>query len=335
MRKSLRSAGCAPARPWHAPCISVGEPLCFEQFALYPLWRKAAAPFPCITLDEAMAKGSFQVKEVDGGTVPLLLVVNGTSERVFLLDGEELVGARQNRILNLSLLVERSSELKVPVSCVEQGRWSFTDANTMRASNLSHPRLRYEKAQQVHESMRARMSYESDQGQVWASVREVLYQSDVASPTAALEDVFEKKRATLDGYASALACPKDAVGVAAVIAGRFVCADVFACAGMLASLWKKLVQSYALDAILAPAGDGKLPTPGQVMTAMRLPEDAAVETFESPGLGESARIRTPLLTGSALVLEPAVVHLELFAAQGGQARQGSSRLSRPSRRAQP
>ena len=140
MRKSLRSAGCAPARPWHAPCISVGEPLCFEQFALYPLWRKAAAPFPCITLDEAMAKGSFQVKEVDGGTVPLLLVVNGTSERVFLLDGEELVGAKQNRILNLSLLVERSSELKVPVSCVEQGRWSFTDANTMRASHFSHPR---------------------------------------------------------------------------------------------------------------------------------------------------------------------------------------------------
>lgn len=96
-----------------------------------------------------MAKGSFQVKEVDGGTVTLLLVVNGTSERVFLLDGEELVGARQNRILN-----------------------------------LSHPRLRHDKAEQVHESLRAGMSYESDQGQVWQSVREVLYQSKVASPTA-------------------------------------------------------------------------------------------------------------------------------------------------------
>jgi hypothetical protein len=314
--------------------VSVGEPISFEQLALYPLSRKEPAPFQCITLDEAMAKGTFQVKEVDGGTVPLLLVVNGTSERVFLLDGEELVGARQNRILNLSLLVERSSELKVPVSCVEQGRWSFTGAKTMRPSNLSHPRLRHDKAGQVHDNLRARMSYESDQGQVWARVSEVLYQSDVASPTAALEDAFEKKRATLDGYAAALTCPTAAVGVAAVIAGRFVCADVFASAGMLASLWKKLVQSYALDATLAPAGDGKLPSAGQVMTAMRLPEDAAVETFESPGLGVSARIRTPLLTGSALVLEPAVVHLELFAAQGGQASQGSSRLSRPSRRAQ-
>ncbi len=321
MQKTLHSAGFAHVRPWHAPCsftgmkeqqtvraflasVSMGEPLCFEQLALYPLSRKEAAPFRCITLDEAMAKGSFQVKEVDGGTVPLLLEVNGTSERVFLLDGEELVGAKQNRILNLSLLVERSSELKVPVSCVEQGRWNFTDNRTMRASHLSHPRLRHDKAEQVHESLRTRGSFESDQGQVWESVREVLYQSDVASPTAA------------------------------VIAGRFVCADVFTCAGMLASLWKKLVQSYALDATLAPAGDGKLPTAGQVMKAMRLPEDAAVETFESPGLGVSARIRTPLLTGSALVLEPAVVHLECFAAQGGEARQSVSRLSRPSRRAQ-
>lgn len=147
--------------------VSVGKPLSYEQLALYPLQRKEAAPFPCITLDEAMAKGSFWVKEVDGGTVPLLLVVNGTGERVFLLDGEELVGAKQNRILDLSLLVERSSELKVPVSCVEQGRWSFMDTNTMRASNLSHPRLRHDKAQQVHESMRERRSYESDQGKVW------------------------------------------------------------------------------------------------------------------------------------------------------------------------
>jgi hypothetical protein len=150
MRESLHFAGSAPVHPWHAPClstgmkeqqtvrefldsVSVGEPLSFEQLALYPLCRKEAAPFKCITLDEAMAKGSFQVKEVDGGTVPLLLV-------------------------------EHSSELKVPVSCVEEGRWSITDANTMRASNLSHPRLRHDKAGQVHDSLRARMSYESDRG---------------------------------------------------------------------------------------------------------------------------------------------------------------------------
>jgi hypothetical protein len=260
MRKTLHFVGFAAAHPWHALCfstgmeeqetvraflasVSVGEPLCFEQLALYPLSRKEAAPFQCITLDEAMAKGSFQVKEVDGGTVPLLLVVNDTAERVFLLDGEELVGAKQNRILNLSLLVERTSELKVPVSCVEQGRWNFTDTRTMRASHLSHPRLRHDKAEQVHESLRTRGTFESDQVEVWASVRESLFQACVDSPTAALEEVFEKRRPILDKYLAALACPQGAVGVAAVIAGRFVCADLFASPALLASLWFKLVHS--------------------------------------------------------------------------------------------
>lgn len=42
----------------------------------------------------------------------------------FLLDGEELVGAKQNRILNLSILVPGQTSLEIPVSCVEQSRWS-------------------------------------------------------------------------------------------------------------------------------------------------------------------------------------------------------------------
>ncbi len=310
--------------------VSVGEPLSFEQLALYPIWRKEAAPFSCITLDQAMARGSFHVKEVDGGTVSLLLVINDTAERVFLMDGEELVGARQNRILNLSLLVERSSQLKVPVSCVEQGRWAFTESRTMRSASLSHPSLRHEKAAQVHDNLRARRSFESDQAAVWGNVRQALYQSAAESPTGSLEAAFEQNRARLDKYTAALGCPAGAVGVAAVIAGRFVCADMFATAELLASLWPKLVHSFALDAMSAQAGGGKQPAPAEVAAVFALPEDAALEPFEAPGLGSSVRIRAGRTNGSALVAEGTAVHVELFSSQGGQR---ASRLSRPSQRA--
>jgi hypothetical protein len=310
--------------------VSVGEPLSFEQLALYPLWRKEAAPFSCITLDEAMARGSFHVEEVDGGTVALLLVVNDTAERVFLMDGEELVGARQNRILNLSLLVERSSELKVPVSCVEQGRWVFSGARAMRAANLSHPSLRGEKAAQVHQSLRERRSFESDQGQVWNSVHYKLCQADSPSPTGALEAAFEHNRAKLDKYSAALSCPEGAVGVAAVIAGSFVCADIFATPALLSSLWQKLVHSFALDALDAPSTGWKLPAAAEIEGELALPEDAVVEPFDAPGLGVSVRLRTGRTSGSALVVDGTAVHVEIFAPQGGQ---GASRLSRPSQRA--
>ena len=45
--------------------------------------------------------------------------------RVLFLEGEELVGAKQNRILNTSVLLPARSKIKIPVSCVERGRWAY------------------------------------------------------------------------------------------------------------------------------------------------------------------------------------------------------------------
>jgi hypothetical protein len=40
-----------------------------------------------------------------------------------LLDGEELIGAKQNRALNLTILAPAKQVIVIPVSCVEAGRW--------------------------------------------------------------------------------------------------------------------------------------------------------------------------------------------------------------------
>ena len=44
-----------------------------------------------------------------------LLVENPLRQDVLLYDGEELVGAKQNRILNVSVLVASGSMLPIPV----------------------------------------------------------------------------------------------------------------------------------------------------------------------------------------------------------------------------
>ena len=58
----------------------------------------------------------------EGGTVPELKVINKSPRMILILDDEELVGAKQNRIVNTTMLVQGNSIIIIPVSCVEQGR---------------------------------------------------------------------------------------------------------------------------------------------------------------------------------------------------------------------
>src|SRR5437764_3330138 len=95
------------------------------------------------TLDEALAAQAFAVTEAsEGGSVPTLKVSNKSARRVFLMAGEQLVGAKQNRVLNTSLLIESGTELPVPVTCVEQGRWSYRSRTFGSSGSSSHSRLR-------------------------------------------------------------------------------------------------------------------------------------------------------------------------------------------------
>ena len=105
--------------------ISLGEAQCFENLQITPLLAPAAGTADYLTLSETQELGLAVVTEVsESGSVPTLLLENTAEQAVFLLDGEELVGAKQNRILNLTLLVPAKTSLEIPVSCVEQGRWS-------------------------------------------------------------------------------------------------------------------------------------------------------------------------------------------------------------------
>lgn len=39
---------------------------------------------------------------------------------VLILDGEEILGAKQNRMVNATILIAAHTKVKVPVSCVER-----------------------------------------------------------------------------------------------------------------------------------------------------------------------------------------------------------------------
>ena len=126
------------------PQIRVGEPLRYEALSVFPLFTEPNGSVEYLLADEAIRDQLLTVQEVsESGSVPELLVENKSDSRVLFIEGEELVGAKQNRILNTSILVAAKSKTKIPVSCVERGRWGYKSKFFGSSGSHSPSKLRY------------------------------------------------------------------------------------------------------------------------------------------------------------------------------------------------
>jgi len=151
-----------------------GELQHFENLGIIPLLTPLNKTPEYLTLKEALEKRVLTITEVSReGSVPELKVKNKAKKPVLLLDGEELVGAKQNRVLNTTILLKEKSDTVIPVSCTEQGRWSYKSKELSDSGTVLTPKLRLIKAQTVSDSLEDSREYRSDQGTVWEGIHDI------------------------------------------------------------------------------------------------------------------------------------------------------------------
>src|ERR1700676_1624491 len=200
------------------PEIRVGNPICHQSLTVFPLFAEPNGQVEYLLSDEALQAGSVTVQEVsEGGSVPDLLVENSGDIRVLFLEGEELVGAKQNRILNTSVLLPARSKIKIPVSCVERGRWAYKSQHFGSSGRHSPSKLRHALKTSVSESLIVGTGHRSDQGKVWEEVDKQQTKLGVSSKTAAMEDSFAAHKPQIDHYAEQFQYPEGAAGLAVAV----------------------------------------------------------------------------------------------------------------------
>ena len=151
--------------------IEVGLSQVFKNITMFPLLHEDAIASNYLTLDEALEAGSARVTEVSGGgSVPELQFLNEGDVPVLLLDGEELVGAKHNRVLNLSILAPANESITIPVSCVEAGSWSYRSRKFSSSPRTMYAKARAAKSGQVSRSMMESGARLSDQGALWDDI---------------------------------------------------------------------------------------------------------------------------------------------------------------------
>lgn len=295
--------------------IRFGEVQNHLNMQVIPLFSDQKETITYLTLKEALEKRLLTIREISKwGSVPELKVTNMANVPVLLLDGEELAGAKQNRILNTTILVNARAEVIIPVSCTEQRRWSYRTEEFYDSGTVSHSSLRADKMFSVSNSLREYNTFKSNQSEVWENVERLSQATNVRSTTGAMRDVFEEKRETLEDYLKDFCYVPNQKGVFILVDGEIAGWDILSSATAFENIFKKLIKSYAMDALIKNRNKITL-SRYPVEEAKRFLEESLncqVKKYPSTGLGEDYRFEGPGKVGSALVVEKQVIHMAFF-----------------------
>lgn len=141
---------------------------------------------------------SARVQEIgEFGVVGRLRVESLTPLPLLLVAGELVQGAKQDRLINASILIEPGGELdEVPVSCIEQGRWAYRSRRHFSTADTAAPwHLRSSATLRASRSRRRTGRHDADQRSVWQDVDAHLRKRKVRSRTANLLDAMEEAEA--------------------------------------------------------------------------------------------------------------------------------------------
>jgi hypothetical protein len=127
--------------------------------------------FGFLTAASAMESGILEIREVrQEGTVNTLLAINHSAHHYLLTDMDLLKGAKQNRVVNTSVLIAPHSKQEVHVSCVERSRWSYNSPTFKPGPEILDARMRAAKADSLKRDKEEEV--EGTQSMIWGLINE-------------------------------------------------------------------------------------------------------------------------------------------------------------------
>ena len=244
------------------------------------------------------------VREVSqAGSIPDLLVQNDGDLPCLILEGTELRGHKQHRMLNATALVGSRSHARIPVSCVEHGRWRSDSQRSISGSHCP-PSLRgFLKGSAAS----PRRGLGSHQVAFWAEIRRKHRAMGVASTTEDLSAALEAHREKVEQVQKQIPYPASANGVAVALGGRLVSIDILDKPVTLEKVWGRVTEGFALDAIENPDAGCEV-TFTEVLAAVQRMRRLPWHPVEPVGLGEECRGRDDGMLAGALFCGGVLLH---------------------------
>jgi len=287
--------------------IRVGEPRTFKNVTIFPL--RLSPPWGHLeyrTLDESLSRGYIEILEEKDPDVRSILVRNNSPHYVFLMAGESLAGGKQNRLVSEDVLLgPHGKPVRVPVYCIERGRWS-PGKPQLGSGGFVAP-----------SSMRKMAREKASQRAMWDAVGGLLRETDSQSPDEDLGSVFRNDRVgeELGAFRREIRIPlRETVGCVAVANGRIAASDIFTSPELFEKLWPKLLDSYVVDWIPRHERFDRWPAPPSEEEVRRFLDRVFRASFrerDAKDAGRIVEVAGPGIDGEGLVFRGEVVHVHL------------------------
>jgi hypothetical protein len=297
----------------------VGQPFPLAGLTLVPLLAEDDGQ-DAVLLEEGLEAGTARVAELESGArVGQVEVTYSGPGLLLLVDGEELVGAKQDRVVNTSFVVPNGPPAIIPVSCVEQGRWRYKSAVFKSSGRILSSKARYRKMARVYRSVAVGGSYDADQSAVWTDVDEYINRSGVHSSTMAFSDAAEARSPDLEQRLEKLEPLPDQRGLAAVHGGRVVALDLFSSPALYRRAWRKVARGLLLEDYPQPPAAPTDPTDPRQLVQQSLASalTAPVTRQAAPGAGQTLHGEHRGMLLSAVVHQGNVYHAFAAANEAG------------------
>ncbi len=290
-----------------------GEPATHEGLTVVPLATKNESALRYILLEDGVEDELVTIREVsEGGSVPELTIENRSPDPLLIVDGEEMVGAKQNRVANLTMLIKGATTTNIPVSCVEAGRWSYNRPDFGVSDRMQDVRSRAGKLRSVRRAQMGGGAPRSDQGQVWRTLSREAVAYDAPSETGAMSEMFERHADALNRFVESLEPTPDQIGaVFSMGHGRFGL-DLFDKPATFAAFFPKLLRSYGLHTLRPGRGSNDEGTVEHAAEFISAVIDAEHSEHPAVGLGRDVGIFGNGVVAGGLVHDDILVHMTAF-----------------------
>lgn len=214
-------------------------PQTHENITVIPIKTDINSKLDILTLKKGMELGLVEVKELKESTVNTITVKNNAVTPLILIDGEEVLGGDQNRLVNSTTVVAANSQSNISVSCTERGRWGYK-SEFKSSPHIANYKTRRNKEHATHLK-------QSVQDKVWNSIDELEVDCCIRSPTSAMSESYENQKSKLDEILQSFSIEDGQNGIIIMVDGEIKGFEILLNSQIYKDFHKKIIKSYLID----------------------------------------------------------------------------------------